>query len=136
MMSRIRGKNTQPEIVVRKGLHHRGFRYRLHVRGLPGNPDIVFPKYEAVCFVNGCYWHRHPGCQYATTPATRTGFWKEKFAQNVKRDRHVLKLLADMDWRAATVWECDVKHRPESVIDHLSEWLKETRNFSELDTIF
>ena len=86
MMSGIRGKNTKPELALRRSLHALGFRYRLHAKGIPGKPDIVMPKYRAVIFVHGCFWHRHAGCRYATVPATRPEFWATKFDANVVRD--------------------------------------------------
>ena len=87
MMSGIRGKNTKPEMILRRALHARGFRYRLHGKGVPGRPDLILAKHRAVIFVHGCFWHRHEGCRYATTPATRPEYWAEKFAANVRRDR-------------------------------------------------
>src|SRR3546814_4200196 len=88
MMAGIRGKDTGPEVTLRRAMHARGFRYRLHVRSMPGRPDLVFPRYKAVVFVHGCFWHRHEGCRYATSPATRSEFWAEKFATNLARDRN------------------------------------------------
>ena len=106
MMSGIRGGNTAPERIVRSHLHRAGLRFRLHARELPGRPDIVLPKWNAVVFVHGCYWHRHPRCRYTTTPATNTGFWNEKFAANVARDARNRQALRRMGWRVFTVWEC------------------------------
>ena len=106
MMAGIRGKDTHPEIVVRRALHARGFRYRLNVRGLPGTPDLVFPKRRAVVFVHGCYWHRHQGCRYATVPATNTEFWVTKFDENIARDTRNVRELRAKNWRIAIVWEC------------------------------
>ncbi|MGY0504457.1 very short patch repair endonuclease [Luteimonas sp. e5] len=105
MMSGIRGKNTKPELVVRKHLHRAGLRFRLHA-GLPGRPDLVFPKYRAVVFVHGCFWHRHSGCRYATTPANNALFWQEKFEANVQRDVRVTRQLQDAGWRVLVVWSC------------------------------
>lgn len=104
-MSGIRGKNTKPELVVRKHLHRAGLRFRLHAR-LPGRPDLVFPKYRAVVFVHGCFWHRHPGCRHAATPANNALFWQEKFEANVKRDVRVARQLQDAGWRVLVVWSC------------------------------
>ncbi|KAA3655570.1 MAG: DNA mismatch endonuclease Vsr [Proteobacteria bacterium] len=109
MMSGIRGKNTKPEMVVRRYLHAQGLRYRLHVSRLPGKPDLVFPKYRVALFVHGCFWHRHSGCKYATTPGTRTDFWLRKFAENTERDRLVLEALHGLGWRPLVVWECELK---------------------------
>jgi DNA mismatch endonuclease (patch repair protein) len=125
MMAGIRGKNTQPELALRRALHARGFRYRLHVKNVPGRPDLVFPKHEAVVFVHGCFWHRHAGCRYSTTPATRQEFWQTKVAANVARDSIVGGALADVGWRVATVWECVLRKREriETVADLLATWL-------------
>lgn len=112
MMSNIRGKDTKPELVLRKALHARGFRYRLNARDLPGSPDIVLPKWRAVLFVHGCYWHRHPGCPKATMPSSNVAFWREKFAQNVARDRRNLADLMDLGWRVGIVWECVITKMP------------------------
>lgn len=114
MMAGIRGRDTGPEIRLRKALHGRGLRYRLHAGKLPGRPDIVLPRHRAVVFVHGCFWHRHEGCRYATTPATRPGFWQTKFAENVQRDARVRAELAAAGWRIATVWECALR-KPEDV---------------------
>jgi DNA mismatch endonuclease, patch repair protein len=106
-MARIRGKDTSPEMAVRKLLHLMGYRYRLHVRRLPGKPDITFPARKKVVFVRGCFWHRHPGCQYAYMPKSRVGFWQRKFEQNVERDSRNIRALAEQGWRALVVWECE-----------------------------
>jgi len=107
-MSRIRCKDTKPEIAVRKMLHAAGFRFRLHVKGLPGKPDIVLPKWKTVIFVHGCFWHRHEGCKDATTPKTRTEWWLEKFAKNVANDLKKRSALEAAGWRVIVVWECEV----------------------------
>ena len=106
-MSKIRGKNTRPEIVVRRWLWKRGYRYRLHRKDLAGKPDIVLAKYEAAIFINGCFWHRH-GCQATKTPLTRRSFWLAKFEENVKRDRRNLESLLKEGWRVMVIWECDL----------------------------
>lgn len=108
MMSGIKGKNTRPEMMVRRYLHGRGFRYRLHVKGLPGTPDLVLPKYRAVIFVHGCFWHQHQGCRYATIPKTRKEFWLEKLAANRCRDLANETKLGALGWRVLTIWECEV----------------------------
>ena len=108
-MSRIRSTNTKPEILVRSFLHRNGFRFRLHVKNLPGHPDIVLPKYKTVLEVRGCFWHRHPGCKYATTPASNTEFWKTKFKQNISRDKKNAKKLKTLGWKLIVVWECETK---------------------------
>ncbi|PSJ22143.1 very short patch repair endonuclease [Halomonas sp. ND22Bw] len=111
MMSAIRGKNTSPELAVRRYLHARGFRFRLHRRDLPGNPDLVLPKYRLVIFVHGCFWHRHEGCFYATSPATRKDFWRRKLDGNVERDRRQQAELIETGWRVLVIWECGLKHQ-------------------------
>lgn len=108
-MSRIRSKNTKPEMIVRSMLHRMGLRFRLHDRKLPGNPDIVLPKYKTVIFVHGCFWHRHSGCRYAYTPKSRIDFWEEKFSRNIKRDQEVRCKLEIINWKALTVWECEAR---------------------------
>lgn len=108
-MSRIKGKNTKPEVTVRLALHSLGLRYRLHVRGLPGTPDLVFPKHSAVVFVHGCFWHSHIGCPLFKLPATRTDFWRDKLTGNVRRDNEATTALKAMGWRVLTVWECALR---------------------------
>lgn len=107
-MSRIRGKDTGPELALRKVLHKLGLRYRLHGAGLPGKPDLVFPRYKTVVFVHGCFWHRHPECNIATTPKSNTPFWIDKFEKNVARDRRVSTALVTMGWKVVIIWECEV----------------------------
>lgn len=107
-MSRIRGKNTKPEIVVRKGLHARGFRFRLQDRKLPGKPDIVLPKYGVAIMVNGCFWHGHKGCRYASKPKSNVAFWETKIARNRHRDEVTAAHLEALDWTVITVWECEL----------------------------
>lgn len=108
-MSRIQGKNTSPEILVRRMLHRSGYRFRLHARKLPGTPDLVLSRHRAVIFVHGCFWHRHAGCRFSTTPATNAAFWAEKFRKNVLRDRQNRKRLSAQGWRVVVIWECQVK---------------------------
>jgi DNA mismatch endonuclease (patch repair protein) len=128
MMAGIRGKDTKPELALRRSLHALGFRYRLHAKGLPGRPDLVLAKHRAAIFVHGCFWHRHPGCRFATTPSTRPDFWAAKFAANMKRDEAVRSALLRAGWRVATVWECAL--RSESALgsarDMLAAWLHGT----------
>lgn len=110
MMSGIRGKDTKPELLVRSHLHRKGLRYRLHAK-LPGKPDLVFPKYRTAVFVHGCFWHRHPGCQYTTTPQTNADLWQTKFAANVKRDALVEEKLTALGWRVIVVWGCQTSKK-------------------------
>lgn len=109
MMSGIRGKDTRPEMMVRKYLHRQGFRYRLHDRNLPGTPDLVLPVHRAVVFIHGCFWHRHFGCKYATTPSSNAEFWQRKFNANVLRDQMVVNKLRDGGWRVILIWECGLR---------------------------
>lgn len=125
MMSGIRGKNTKPELALRRALHARGFRFRLHSDKVHGRPDLVLSKHRAVVFVHGCFWHRHEGCRYATVPATRPEFWRAKFDANTARDSAVRTRLLEDGWRVATVWECALR-KPEQVsatTDLLAAWL-------------
>ena len=108
-MAAIRGKDTAPELAVRRILHAMGLRFRLHRRDLPGRPDIVLPKHRTVVFVHGCFWHRHEDCRYTTTPKTRQEFWQTKFAANVERDRRNRTDLQQLGWRVIVVWECELK---------------------------
>ena len=122
-MSRIRGKNTKPEIQVRKWLHARGFRFRLQDRRLPGKPDIVLPKYGVAIMVNGCFWHGHKGCRYATKPKTNTEFWEAKIAGNKHRDEVTTAHLEALGWTVITVWECELSGRTNITarLDELTE---------------
>jgi len=106
-MAAVRRKDTAPEIALRKVLHRRGLRFRLHVKTLPGTPDIVFPKYHAIVFVHGCFWHRHRECKLATTPKNNQRFWDEKFQKNILRDIATTKILESLGWRVYVVWLCE-----------------------------
>lgn len=108
-MSRIKSANTNPERRVRSTLHRMGYRFRLHCKNLPGKPDIVLPKYQTVIFVHGCFWHRHKNCKNAATPKTRQEFWKNKFDDNIKRDRRVIRELKKNGWHVHVVWECQTR---------------------------
>jgi DNA mismatch endonuclease (patch repair protein) len=108
MMSGIHAKNTKPELLVRKALHARGFRFRLHVNKLPGKPDLVFPKHRAVVFVHGCFWHRHQYCKFATVPKNNADFWAKKLDANRRRDLLHGQQLRALGWRALTIWECEI----------------------------
>src|SRR5688572_27207656 len=109
MMSAIRGKNTQPELAVRRYLHKRGFRYVLHVTSLPGRPDLVLPRYNAAIFVHGCFWHRHRGCKDAVLPSSNRAFWLSKLNHNRRRDRAAIAALVKARWRVAIIWECSIR---------------------------
>ena len=110
VMRQVRGKNTIPEMSVRKVLHAMGYRYRLHRKDLPGKPDIVLPKYHLCIFVNGCFWHQHPGCSRATIPASNVGFWEAKLTQTKARDHQNIVELSKLGWRTLVVWECETKN--------------------------
>lgn len=122
-MSRITGRNTKPEILLRSMLHKEGFRFRLHDKRLPGKPDIVLSRYRTVIFVNGCFWHRHRNCKYAYTPKSRQEFWLNKFEATVRRDQQKQDMLEKLDWQVLVVWECELKNKKEQIISDISSRL-------------
>lgn len=131
MMAGIKGKNTTPEIRLRKALHRAGFRFRLHAARLPGRPDIILPRYRAAIFVHGCFWHRHEGCKNATSPKSNAAFWEVKFARNVERDACNMAKLLGAGWRVGIVWECAVRQRGEqTVAAELATWLRRQSKLS------
>lgn len=136
MMAGIKGKNTKPEIIVRKALFALGYRYKLHNGKLPGRPDIVLKKYNAVIFVQGCFWHGHENCHLFRLPKSRQTFWKNKIEGNITRDRKNLLLLQQAGWRICNIWECSVKNRSpdeiNAVVARLSGWLAGNRKFLEI----
>jgi DNA mismatch endonuclease (patch repair protein) len=121
LMSRIRSKNTKPEIIVRSLLHRLGFRFRIHGRNLPGKPDIVLPKYLCAIFVHGCFWHKHVGCKYAYTPESRKEYWKPKIENNIKRDERNRSALEKAGWKVIIIWECETKKNIEELTCRLSK---------------
>ncbi len=123
-MSRIRGKDTSIEKKVRSYLFAQGLRFRKNVSKLPGKPDIVLPKYHTVIFVHGCFWHRHQGCKYATSPSTNVEYWERKFEKNVENDGNHIAELKSHGWKVLVVWECDVKHRFKDVMEDLVRKIK------------
>lgn len=129
-MSKVRSQDTKPEWILRCGLHKLGFRFRLRDKGLPGSPDLVFPKHRAVVFVHGCYWHRHVRCKDASTPKTNVSFWNKKFAENVERDRKNKQMLRRLGWRVRVVWECQLTKRTEGTIESVAKWLKKSNGGS------
>ena len=135
IMSRVGQKDTGPEMLLRSALHKIGLRYRLHDRGLPGTPDLVFPKYHAVVFVHGCYWHSH-GCYRSTIPKTRRDFWTKKFKDNRTRDEKNIRQLIVQNWRVLTVWECALKGKTAfplaTVASTTKAWLESSKKTSEI----
>lgn len=128
-MSKIRSKDTKPEMIVRKYLFARGFRYRLHDKKLPGKPDLVLPKYNTVIFVHGCFWHGHDGCKYFVVPKTRTDWWLNKINKNKELDRKNSLELKKMEWKVITVFECELKNgRAEATLEYLTKQIKESGN--------
>lgn len=124
-MSRIRGKDTKPEKIVRSMLHEMGYRFRLHRRDLPGNPDIVLPKYKKVIFVHGCFWHGHKGCPRSKRPTSNKKFWSEKLRKNIERDKQNQKKLKELGWDYFTIWQCQIKKSSDENLGNiLSAFLK------------
>ena len=130
IMSRIRGRDTRPEMIVRRIAHALGFRFRLHRKDLPGRPDIVFPRHQAVIVVHGCFWHRHPGCKRASSPKTRVRYWQNKFEDNVVRDKRNETALRDLGWKVMVIWECETKDH-EALATRIESFLR--RDESEPD---
>ncbi len=108
-MAAVKGKNTKPEMAIRKLLHAQGYRFRLHRKDLPGKPDIVLPKHKTVIFINGCFWHQHEGCKHAAIPETNREFWETKLNGNKERDQRIRAALESQGWRVLTLWECEIK---------------------------
>ncbi|WP_370283329.1 very short patch repair endonuclease [Pseudooceanicola sp.] len=132
MMSGIRGKNTKPEMLLRKALHAAGYRYRVNVRSLPGSPDIVLRKWNVAVQVHGCYWHRHAGCPKATMPSSNVEFWRGKFSANVARDSRALEELHQLGWRTAIVWECAIgKQADQALIEEVIDFIRSGRRHLE-----
>ncbi|MCA5965926.1 MULTISPECIES: very short patch repair endonuclease [Pseudomonas] len=136
MMSGIRGKNTSPELLIRKALHARGFRFRIHAAHLPGKPDLLFPKYKAAVFIHGCFWHGH-ACRYFKIPKTRPEFWMEKIGKNQARDSDQERSLNSQGWRILVVWECAVrsmkKEKSSLLVDLIADWLVNGSNYFQID---
>jgi len=122
-MSQIKGGDTAAEIKLRSLLHRAGYRFRKNDKRLPGKPDIVLPRYRTVVFVNGCFWHRHPGCKFAYTPKSRVDFWTQKFDATVERDILVRSQLENSHWQVLTVWECDLAKKPDDILRELDSAL-------------
>ena len=134
IMASVGQRDTGSELLLRRALHRQGFRYRLYEKKLPGSPDLVFPKYRAVIFVHGCFWHRH-GCKYSTFPSTRKKFWGEKFEANKKRDKKNIDSLKAKGWRVLIVWECLINSKEfndGTIISSVAKWLRSKNCFKEL----
>jgi len=135
IMAAVKGHNTKPELLIRSLLHKNGFRFRLHVKDLPGKPDIVLPRYRSVIFVHGCFWHGHQNCQFFRMPTTHTEFWQAKILRNQSNDSKVVKLLLASNWRVCIVWECSIrgaKKDPEKVVSTIADWLSGSEPFLEI----
>jgi DNA mismatch endonuclease (patch repair protein) len=136
-MAAIKGKDTKPEVLLRKLLFSKGFRFRIHRKDLPGKPDIVLPRYHAAIFVQGCFWHGHTGCPMFRLPATRRDFWEAKITANQKRDQRSIAALREMGWRVLEVWECAFKGRGRRNHDELSDlvtnWILSDTSFSQIE---
>ncbi|WP_426664467.1 very short patch repair endonuclease [Rhodanobacter aciditrophus] len=132
LMSRIRGKDTRPELLVRRSLWRAGFRYRLQARELPGKPDLVLPKWKAAVFVHGCFWHRHNGCAYFRLPRTRPQFWDTKLRRNSDRDAGAISRLMEEGWRVAVVWECALRANADKAGEILAAWISAGQDTIEI----
>lgn len=132
LMSRIRGRDTAPELQVRKLLWHAGFRYRLHDRSLAGRPDLVLPRWHVAIFVHGCFWHWHEGCALFQLPKSRAEFWELKLKRNRERDAAAVQALAERGWRVAVVWECALRASPTDVALDLIEWIRSDERHLDL----
>ena len=136
IMSGIRAKDTKPELALRRKLHQAGLRYRLHGTKLPGKPDLVLTSRRAVIFVHGCFWHRHNGCHWSSTPASSSEFWAAKFARNAERDAAVIVALRSEGWRVAVVWECGLRApHLDNTISRLLAWLQSDYEFFESELV-
>ncbi len=131
VMSKIRSKDTRPEIMLRKALFAKGFRYRIHDKNLSGKPDIVFSKYKSAIFVHGCFWHYHRECREGRIPDTNTVFWKTKLSKNVLRDEKNMKSLTEAGWHVITVWECEIEKQIDSVLSIIEAALKNSKSFKK-----
>jgi DNA mismatch endonuclease, patch repair protein len=130
LMSKVRGRDTKPEWILRCGLHRLGFRYRIHNNRLPGCPDLVFPKFQAAVFVHGCYWHRHSECKDASTPKSNVDFWEKKFAENVERDHRSIRQLESLGWRVLVAWECELTRKTVETICRVAFWLSKSNAYN------
>ena len=124
-MSQIHSSNTSIELVVRKDLFRRGFRYRINMKTLPGKPDIVLPKYKTAIFIHGCFWHRHTDCKFAATPSSNVEFWNEKFKKNINNDQRHYKDLESLGWRVIVVWQCEINQNFTELMDRLEAEIRQ-----------
>ena len=135
-MASVGQRDTGPEVRLRRTLHRIGLRYRLHDRKLPGSPDLVLPRFNAVVFVHGCFWHVHEGCKFSTKPSSRKDFWRTKFEANQKRDKRNYKALLASGWRVLVVWECAIKGRKDEELEELGtkvvNWLSSDERYGEV----
>jgi DNA mismatch endonuclease (patch repair protein) len=135
MMAGIKGKDTQPEILIRHALHRQGFRFRLHAKDLPGKPDLVFRKYNAVLFIHGCFWHQHD-CSLFKWPSSNVEFWQTKLGKNKTTDQNNIKKLLDSGWRVGVIWECAMRgkgrHKVDTILDRCSKWIVSDRKKFEI----
>ena len=134
MMSGIRGRDTKPELLIRRHLHAQGLRFRLDARDLPGRPDIVLPRWKTVVFAHGCFWHRHKDCSFFRLPKTRPEFWADKIQRNVERDRIALERLRDEGWRVAIIWECALRKEQDHTLDRLASFVRSDQRLLEIGT--
>lgn len=129
VMRRVRSKDTKPEVFVRSVLHRMGYRFRLHRKDLPGNPDIVLPKHRTAVFIHGCFWHQHPGCRKATVPQNNRDYWERKLSRNVERDALSVRALEEAGWRVVILWECEIPRDEASLRERLCD------EFDRADTL-
>lgn len=132
MMSAIRGRNTAPEMAVRRALHRAGYRFRLHGRHLPGRPDIILPRHGLVILVHGCFWHGHRSCAFFKLPRTRARFWRTKIASNIKRDVKTVRQLRESGWRVLVVWECALRERPDAALQSVAAFVTSKEPFATI----
>lgn len=133
IMSNISSRNTKPEVILRKALFSKGYRYRINYKNLPGKPDIVLSKYRTTIFVNGCFWHAHPNCKDAHLPKTNTKFWKNKIASNVERDKKNIQQLEGLGWNVILIWECEIKKKNmDSLISRIINSLSQEQSRNDL----
>lgn len=132
MMAGIRGRDTKPEMMIRRHLHAQGLRYRLFARDLPGRPDMVLPRWRIAIFAHGCFWHGHEGCSFFRLPKTRPEFWKTKIEANADRDRCAIAALREANWRVAVVWECALRRDPERTLQTVATFVRGKRRYLEI----